>query len=91
MKIAISVDSAADLSKELIEKYNIAVVPFTVNLGDDSRLDGINVNGAELLDFVDEKDELPKTTALSNYQRQVFTCTKDKHHGASNRHGVYLL
>jgi hypothetical protein len=37
------------------------------------------------------KDELPKTTALSNYQRQVFTCTKDKHHGASNRHGVYLM
>jgi hypothetical protein len=37
------------------------------------------------------KDELSKTTALSNYQRQVFTCTKDKHHGASNRHGVYLL
>ncbi|MGN1227146.1 MAG: DegV family protein [Christensenellales bacterium] len=70
MKIAISVDSAADLSKELIEKYNIAVVPFTVNLGDDSRLDGINVNGAELLDFVDEKDELPKTSAPSEVAYQ---------------------
>ena len=42
-------------------------------------------------DLANTKDELPKTTALSNYQRQVFTCTKDKHHGASNRHGVYLL
>ena len=70
MKIAISVDSAADLSKELIDRYNIAVVPFTVNLKDDSKLDGVTVTGAELLDFVDETGELPKTSAPSELAYQ---------------------
>ena len=70
MKIAISVDSAADLSKELIDRYNIAVVPFTVNLKDDSKLDGVTVTGAELLNFVDETGELPKTSAPSELAYQ---------------------
>ena len=35
MKIGISADSTCDLPKELIEKYDINIVPLYVNLGDD--------------------------------------------------------
>lgn len=79
MKIAISVDSAADLSKELLDRYNITFVPFTVNLKDDSKLDGITVTGGDLLDYVDETGELPKTSAPSEltYQEHFETLIKD--------------
>lgn len=70
MKIAISIDSAGDLSNELINKYNIAVMPFIVNLQDRSELDGVTISGAELLDYVEEADELPKTSAPSELAYQ---------------------
>ena len=65
MKIVISVDSPADLSKDLIEKYNISVMPFIVNMGEKVCLDGIDVNGAQLIDYVEKSGELPKTAAPS--------------------------
>ena len=34
MKIKITVDSTNDLSLELVEKYDIGVMPLTVNMGD---------------------------------------------------------
>ena len=34
MKIAISAESAIDLSKELLDKYDIHTVSFGINLGD---------------------------------------------------------
>lgn len=65
MKIAISIDSVGDLSKDLIEKYNVSVLPFTVNLETESKLDGIDINGKELLDYVEKSGKLPKTSAPS--------------------------
>lgn len=90
MKIRISTDSAADLSKELIEKYDIAVMPFSVTLGDETRYDGVDLTGAELLEFVDRTDELPKTAAPSDnaYQEHfakiLETCDKVIHFSISN-------
>lgn len=40
-KIKIVTDSTADLTKELIEKYNVEVVPLTVHIGEDSFKDGV--------------------------------------------------
>ena len=70
MKIAISVDSAADLSKELLERYKISVVPFIVNLKDESKLDGVTITGEKLLEYVDETGDLPKTSAPSELTYQ---------------------
>ena len=41
-KIAISSDSTLDLSKELLEKYHIHVMPLHVLLGDKEYKDGID-------------------------------------------------
>ena len=43
MKIKICADSTCDLSKELIERYNVGVMPLHVALGDDDRLDGVTI------------------------------------------------
>ena len=94
MKIIISVDSAADLSKELIEKYNIAVVPFTVNMGEQVCLDGVDVTGAQLLDYVEKTNELPKTAAPSehayheHFENLLKSCDKVIHYCISTELSV---
>ena len=58
-------DSTCDLSKELIEKYNIGIIPLYVRLGDDEFKDGVNITPADLYKWSDEHDETPKTAAAS--------------------------
>ncbi len=67
MKIAISAESTIDLSKEILNKYNIKTLPFTILLGDEIVLDG-EVPTQKIFDFVDEHKVLPKTSAVNEYQ-----------------------
>ena len=68
MKIKITADSTADLSKELCEKYNIDVVPLCVGLGDDIYLDGETINPDMIYEFVKKNKKLPKTSAVNSEQ-----------------------
>ena len=43
MAVKIISDSTCDLSEELLKKYDIAIAPLTVTLGDRSGHDGIDV------------------------------------------------
>ncbi len=64
--VKIIVDSTQDLSKEIIEKNGVEVVPLSVNFSDgDSYLDGVTIQTAELYEKVKEKKELPKTAAVT--------------------------
>ena len=67
MKIAISTESTLDLPKELQEKYDISVIPFTVILGDKSGFDG-DITPEEIFAYVDETGVLPKTAAVNEFQ-----------------------
>ena len=64
MKIAISLDSACDLTKELIEKYNFHTLPFGVNLGDKFIYDG-EMPVLEIFEWADKNKTLPKTNAIN--------------------------
>ena len=44
MKIKITADSCADLNKELIEKYNIGIMPLRVLLGEEDHADGVDIS-----------------------------------------------
>lgn len=65
--IRIITDSTCDLSKELIEKYNIRVIPLHVSFpGDDTEyLDGVNINSEQLYDLATKLNVLPKTGAIN--------------------------
>lgn len=63
-KIAISLDSASDLSKELIEKYDFKIIPFGVNLGDKFFYDG-EISPEEIFEYADNNKTLPKTNAVN--------------------------
>ena len=71
MKIAISAETTIDLTKELLETYDIKTTPFTVLLGDKEVLDG-EISPQEIFDFVAESKILPKTSAVNDYQYQEF-------------------
>ena len=64
MKIAISAESTLDLPKEILNKYNIKTVPFTILLGEETVLDG-EVPTETIFDYVTENKVLPKTSAVN--------------------------
>lgn len=71
MKIAVSAESTIDMPKELLEKYDIKVVPFTILLGDKLALDG-EIAPAEIFEFVNANKVLPKTSAVNEEQYKEF-------------------
>ena len=62
MKIAISIDSACDMPKEIIEKNNIYTIPYYVIMGETEHKDG-KIDSSSLFAFVKENGTLPKTGA----------------------------
>lgn len=64
MKIAISTETAVDLSKELIEKYNVKIIPFQILLGDKNFYDN-DITADEIIEYVNKTNILPKTGAVN--------------------------
>ncbi len=67
MKIAISVESTSDLSKELLQKYDIKLIPYKIYLGDKLFKDG-EMSTEELFAEVDKTGVLPKTNAINAFE-----------------------
>lgn len=64
-KIRISADSTCDLSPELVEKYDIAITPLKITLGDTDYTDQIDITPQKIYNYVAETGVLPKTAAVS--------------------------
>lgn len=64
-KILISVDSTADLSQELIERYDIRIIPLTIRLGDDSFYDGDSFTPEDMYRRYHQDGTLPQTASPS--------------------------
>jgi len=63
-KIKLITDSSCDLNKDIIEKYNIHVVPLNVHFGEDTYMDG-ELDKKEFYDRMSKSKELPKTSCPS--------------------------
>ena len=61
-KIHIVTDSTCDLSKEEIEKLGIHIVPLTIQIGDDTYTDGVDIFPDEFLTKMKGLNELPKSS-----------------------------
>ncbi|MBQ8497181.1 MAG: DegV family protein [Clostridia bacterium] len=64
-KVQIVADSTCDLSKELIEKYNIAIIPLCIIMDDKSYFDGVEVTPPEIFEWANKNKTTPKTSAAS--------------------------
>ncbi|MEG0875339.1 MAG: DegV family protein, partial [Clostridiales bacterium] len=65
MKIKITADSTCDLSPALIEKYNVAITPLSVQIGESSLKDGKDITAQEVVDAFEKQNILAKTAAVS--------------------------
>lgn len=61
--VRIVADSTCDLSKELIEKYDIGILPLHILLGEDEYLDGVTISPEEIYRWSDANHTTPKTSA----------------------------
>ena len=65
MAIKITSDSTCDLSAELIEKYDLAIIPLSVTLGEKSGHDGVGITPDDIYEYVGRTNMLPKSSAVS--------------------------
>lgn len=65
MNIKILSDSTCDLSQELLQKYDITLVPLTVIKNGEAFSDGVNITPADIFSHVSAGGELCSTTAMN--------------------------
>ena len=72
--VIITADSTCDLSPELLERYQIRIIPLTILLGDDSYRDSIDFTPDDLYARYHRDGTLPKTAAPSVQNFLYFFC-----------------
>lgn len=88
-KYIITTESGSDLSKELIERYNIHVVPMHVTMGDLTYSDG-SFEVQKVFDFYEETGTLPKTSGSTPQDNtEVFKNIFEKYPDAHIIHIAY--
>ena len=65
MNIKIMSDSTCDLSQDLLEKYNITLVPLTIIKDGKAFSDGIDITPADIYQHVASGGSLCSTTAMN--------------------------
>ena len=65
MKIKITADSTCDLSEELLKKWDIALMPMHILMGEESYLDGVTVRPADVSAYVSAGGKMPKPAAAN--------------------------
>ena len=95
-KIKIITDSTCDLSKEIIEKYDIDVMPMLINFGEESYLDGVEIKVDSMMERIEREDTLPTTAQIvptrfiekyKGYLEEVYKVISI--HISSNMSGTY--
>lgn len=64
-KVRIVADSTCDLSRELVEKYGITIIPLCIVMDDKSYYDGEDVTPEEIFKWADANKTTPKTAAIT--------------------------
>lgn len=64
-KIILSADSTCDLGANLKERYHVHFFPFHILLGEDSYVDGVDIQPEDLYRAWREKKQLPKTSTIT--------------------------
>lgn len=64
-KIRIVADSTCDLSKELLQKYDISIIPLCIVMDEKSYYDGLEVTPDEIFKWADANKTTPKTAAAT--------------------------
>lgn len=83
--LQIIIDSACDISKEKIDKYNIKLLPFRIIVDQDEYLDGINIDNKKLFKFLEEKRHITTAQVRAlDFEKELKRCAE------SNIKCIYL-
>jgi DegV family protein with EDD domain len=79
MRIKITSDSTCDLSKEIIDKYDIGIVPILIIKGDVPYRDGIDITAEDIFAYVESGAGICHTSAIniSTYQETFRTFSSE--------------
>lgn len=79
MRIKILSDSTCDLSREILEKFNITIIPLSVIKDGKTYSDGVNITTADIFEHVAAGGDLCSTAAIniSEYQHWFEEALKD--------------
>lgn len=64
-KIALLTDSTCDLSQEILDYYQINVVPINLNFGERHYLDKVTIQPEHFYDLLETEAEFPKTSQIN--------------------------
>lgn len=64
-KIALVTDSTCDLSQELIDYYQINMLPININFGENHYLDKVTIQPGQFYKLLDESPEYPKSAQVN--------------------------
>jgi DegV family protein with EDD domain len=64
-KVAIVSDSSAYIPKEWVKKYDLTILPLTVNWQGESYYDGIDIQAAEFYQQLSESKEMATTSQIT--------------------------
>ncbi len=64
-KIALVTDSTCDLSSEFTEKYQVNMLPLSINFGENIYLDKITIQPEQFYKLLSETSDLPKTAQVN--------------------------
>ena len=64
-KVIVTADSTCDLSPQLVQLYDIKILPLWVIVGEKSCRDCVDIFPADIFEYVSKTHKLPKTAALS--------------------------
>lgn len=70
--IKITADSTCDLSPEVLEQFNISLVPLHVLIDDEEYLDGVNITPLDIFKFVGEQGKTCTTAAVNTFEYEEF-------------------
>ena len=71
-EIKIIADSTCDLSKELVEKYDIDIFPLHVHLDEHEYDDGVDITPDQIYEWSNLKKKTPKTSAISPLEAEMY-------------------
>lgn len=81
MNIAVTAETTIDLTEDLLVKYDIGIVPFTIILGDKDYKDG-EITTEQIFQYVEKNKVLPKTSAVNEQSYFDFFTEQLKTHDA---------
>lgn len=64
-KIKIVADSTNDLSAELLQRCQVEIIPLRITLGEESFLDGVEINPDGIYEYYHKNKKLPKSSAAA--------------------------